>query len=239
MGNECMEVTAEHPVTIIRLNRPEKRNALSLKLRGEMVDCLKSLEEDPKTSAVLLTGNGPAFCAGFDLGEFQNPDPANIEAIKKSSQAFHGAIMRFPKPLLAAANGPAMAGGFDLALMCDIRVASDKALFGHPELRFGSPLLYKLLKEVAGGGVARDLCLTGRTIDAKEAHRMGIVSSVTSPSGLLEAAQGVLSEICKTPLFALMREKRRMVEAASEAVEEATADEGQSFVDIIREGMKK
>jgi enoyl-CoA hydratase len=203
------------------------------------VQCLEEIRGDEAVKAVLVTGNGPAFCAGFDLEEFKNSDPARVSAIRDSSQKFHSTLTGFPKPLVAAVNGPAMAGGFDLALMCDIRIASDKALFGHPELRFGSPVLYGLLKEAVGGGMARDLCLSGRNIDAAEAYRIGLVSKVAAAEKLMEEAKAMLDEICKSPLSALTAVKGIIIASAAEAAEEATSSEGQSFVDIIREGMKR
>ena len=238
MDYKTLEVVFEAPLAIVRLNRPEKRNALSIALRGEIMDCLAQVVDDGDITAVLITGNGKAFCAGFDLDEFQNPDPKHIEAVMESSRKFHIALTSFPKPLVAAVNGPAMAGGFDLTVMCDIRVASEKALFGHPELRFGSPVLYGLLKEVVGGGMARDLCLSGRAIDAGEAHRIGLVSKVTKPDKLMEESRAMTDEICKSPLEALVRVKKTILKSASEAINDATSSEGQSFVEIIRNGMK-
>jgi len=239
MSYKNIELELDFPRAIIRLNRPEKRNALSIELRNEMVNCLDRIGEDDQIIAGLITGNGPAFCAGFDLEEFKNPDPDHVNAIKESSDRFHMALARFPKPLVAAVNGPAMAGGFDLALLCDIRLASERALFGHPELRFGSPVFYALLKEIVGGGMARDLCLSGRNMDAAEAHRIGLVSKLSPADKLMEESMTMLGEICKTPLNTLIREKKRILELAGNAVEEVTATEGPSFVDIIRDGMGK
>ena len=238
MDYKNLEVTLEPPVSIIRLNRPEKRNALSIALRGEIIDCLAQIEENSDIKAGLITGNGKAFCAGFDLDEFQNPDPEHMETVMESSRKFHIALTGFPKPLVAVVNGPAMAGGFDLAVMCDIRLASRRALFGHPELRFGSPVLYGLLKEVVGGGMARDLCLSGRVIDADEAYRIGLVSRVTEPDNLWEESMTMLDEIGKSPLQALVKVKADILKSAGEAIHDATSSEGQSFVEIIREGMK-
>jgi enoyl-CoA hydratase len=236
---QTIELDHRPPVAIVKLNRPDKRNALSIQLRDEMTECLKGFEGDDDIKAVLITGNGPAFSAGFDLEEFKNPDPAHVQAIRDSSKRFHAAVSGFCKPIVAAVNGYAMAGGFDLAVMCDIRLASEKALFGHPEIRFGSPVLYGLLKEVVGGGMARDLCLSGRSIDAQEAYRIGLVSRVVPPEKLMEESLAFLEELCKSPLSALVTVKRSVLESAREAIEEAASDEGQSFADIIREGMKK
>ncbi|MBW1923986.1 MAG: enoyl-CoA hydratase/isomerase family protein [Deltaproteobacteria bacterium] len=235
MTYQNIEVEVKGPIAFVRLNRPDKRNALSIALRQEVVDCLGALSVDDSVVCLILTGNGKAFCAGFDLDEFKDPQPGMVETIERSSLAFHAAVGRFEKPIVAAINGAAVAGGLDLALMCDIRICSEDAIFGHPELRFGSPLLYGLLKEAVGGGPARDLCLSGRTIGAEEALRIGLVSRVTTTQGLMESAREMAEEVCKTPLKALVREKRRILEAAARAIDEATSDGGPSFVEVIRE----
>ena len=120
-----------------------------------------------------ITGAGDVFSAGFDLGEFTRAaeDPAFGAELWASSDRFHHALLTFPLPLVAAVNGPALAGGFDLAVCCDVRIAADTARFAHPEFTFGD-VVYSPLHELVGGAVARDLCLTGRPIDAAEALRL-------------------------------------------------------------------
>ena len=106
MSYETIEVELEHPAAFIRLNRPDKRNALSIKLRNELADCLEEIEGDGEIKAVLITGNGKAFCAGFDLDEFQNPDPAHVDAIQESSQRFHAGLLNFSKPIATRKRTP-------------------------------------------------------------------------------------------------------------------------------------
>jgi len=199
-------------VAIVTLNRPDKRNALSIALRNEIDHCLGELADDDGVSVVVITGAGPVFCAGFDRNEFFVREPAHLEALMESTDRFHLRLINFPKPLVAAINGPAMGGGLDLAVLCDVRVAAEGAVFAHPEIKFGAPTLYGPLAETIGGGLARDLCLTGRRIDAQEAHRIGLVSSVVPLARLLDAATGVANSLAEAPLVALKQVKRMIID---------------------------
>ncbi|MDH3640934.1 MAG: enoyl-CoA hydratase/isomerase family protein [Gammaproteobacteria bacterium] len=160
-------------VAQLTLNRPEKKNALSHALRTELVSELAGLGEDDSVQAVVLTGAGGVFCAGFDLKELAQGDS---KAIFAEARGYHHAVHTFPKPLIAAVNGPALAGGMDLALMCDIRLGSSNAQFGQPQVRFGIPAAFALVSSVCDQGTARYLCLTGNVIDAGEALTRGIIS---------------------------------------------------------------
>jgi enoyl-CoA hydratase len=183
-------------VGVLTLNRPEKRNALSIALRAEIVGCLDEAAASQAVRAVVITGAGPAFCAGFDRSEF---DQAGIEALFQKSTAYHRRVHRFEKPLVAAVNGPAMGGGCDLAAMCDFRVAATAASFGQPQVRFGAPAVYDLMRDVVGTGVAREMCLTGRSYDAREALSIGLVNRVVEPSALLETARALALEVAALP----------------------------------------
>ena len=125
-------------VATLTLNRPEKRNALSIAVRDEVSDALDALAADESLKAVVITGAGDVFCSGFDLKEFERlGEPEFADRLWASSDRFHRTVLEFPLPTVAAVNGPALAGGFDLAVMCDVRVAADTARFAHPELSFG------------------------------------------------------------------------------------------------------
>ena len=151
----------EDGVVTLTLNRPEKRNALSIELREAISDALDALAGDDGVKVVIVTGAGDVFCAGFDLREFERMDEPEIaDRLWPSSDRYHRACVDFPLPMIAAVNGPALAGGFDLAVMCDIRIASPKAAFSHPEISFGD-VVYGPLHDLVGGAVARDLCLRG------------------------------------------------------------------------------
>jgi enoyl-CoA hydratase/carnithine racemase len=199
-------------VALLTLNRPDKRNALSIALRNEIDQCLAEIDQDDSVSVVVITGAGPSFCAGFDRNEFFSQDPSHLEALMESTDRFHLRLMNFPKPMVAAINGAAMGGGLDLAVLCDVRIASENAAFSHPEIKFGAPTLFGPLTEIIGGGLARDLCLSGRRIDAQEGHRIGLVSSVVPLDRLLDEAMAVANSIAEAPLLTLKRVKGMIID---------------------------
>jgi len=161
-------------VVTLTLNRPERKNALSIALRDELSDHLARLAHDVTVKVVVVTGAGDTFSAGFDLGEFASDDPDLQARLWPSSDRFHHAVMRFPLPTIAAVNGAALGGGFDLAVLCDLRVASTSTRFAHPEHAFGD-VVYTPLHDLVNGAVASALYFTGRSIVAQEALRVGHV----------------------------------------------------------------
>jgi enoyl-CoA hydratase len=197
---------ADDGIATLSLRRPDKRNALSIRLRDELHELLSGWQDDPAVRVVVLTGEGAAFSAGFDLSEFGEPSLART--IRHSSARYHRTVWAFPKPLIAAVNGPAMGGGFDLAVLCDMRIAAENAVFGHPEIKFGAPPLFTPLRWIVGDGMARDLCLTGRRIDAGEAQRIGLVSRVVAAGDLMQEAATVARQIAEAPQPALEATKR-------------------------------
>jgi 3-hydroxypropionyl-coenzyme A dehydratase len=197
-------------VALLTLNRPEKRNALSIELRLEAAGALTELGSDDGVSCVVLTGAGPAFCSGMDTTQFGG-DKRNRELLVESSTAAFSAIGRFPKPLIAAVNGPAVAGGFALALMCDLRVAAQSAGFGFPELPRGIPPAYAAARFALGPQLARELCLTGRMVEAGEALRRGIVGAVHPDAELKDRALELASQVAAVPSFATRETKRRIL----------------------------
>jgi enoyl-CoA hydratase len=183
-------------VAVLTLNRPDKRNALSRALRREIVSRLGDLEKDAAVRVAVLTGAPPAFCAGFDRSEFEGGEMAEIF---EESMAYHHRVYTFPKPLIAAVNGPALGGGCDLAALCDFRLASTLAVFGQPQVRFGAPAIFELMRSIVGSGPAREMCLTGRRYDAGEALAIGLVNRVVEPDELLESASATAREIATLP----------------------------------------
>ena len=202
-------------VARLTLDRPERRNALSIELRDTLSDTLDALARDPDVRCALLTGKGTTFSAGFDLGEFAAvaEDPALGDRLWASSDRYHATVLQFPLPLVAAVNGPAIAGGFDLAVMCDVRLGATTARFSHPERTFG-PVVYAPLRELVGGATARDLCLTGRELDAAEAHRLGLLSDVVEPDALADAALAVAGRTAAAPRELLVTTKAKILRFA-------------------------
>jgi len=195
-------------VATLTLNRPEKKNALSIAVRDEFTDALDALARDDAVKVVVVTGAGDTFSAGFDLREFDRlDDEAFAATLWASSDRWHRGCIEFPLPMLAAVNGPALAGGLDLAVMCDVRVAADTARFSHPEITFGD-VVYGPLHDIVGGAVARD-CFTGRAVDASEALRLHLVSAVVPAAELLAEAGRFAAQIARAPRDVLVRTKAK------------------------------
>ncbi len=195
-------------VVTLTLNRPQRKNALSIALRDEMSAHLDALAVDEDVKVVVVTGAGDTFSAGFDLKEFGSDDAAVRDALWPSSDRFHQTVMRFPLPTIAAVNGAALAGGFDLAVLCDMRIAARSAVFAHPEHTFGD-VVYGPLHDLVGGAVARDLCFTGRRVDADEALRLGLVSRVVPDDELADTVRAVALEVATGPREVLLRTKAK------------------------------
>lgn len=204
---------ADHAV--LTLERPECRNALSVSLRDAVSDALDVLADDLSVKAVVVTGAGTVFSAGFDLGEFERAASEEdfSRQLWESSDRFHRTVLGFPLPLVAAVNGPAVAGGFDLAVMCDLRVAATTARFSHPERSFGD-VVYGPLHDLVGGAVARELTLGGRVLTADEALAVHLVGSVVAPEALWEEVGRVVERVCAAPRPVLVRIKAKALRRA-------------------------
>jgi enoyl-CoA hydratase/carnithine racemase len=201
-------------IAIVTLQRPERRNALSIALRDEMSDTLDALAADEALRVVVVTGAGAVFSAGFDLDEFGRLGEAEFaESLWASSDRWHRTVLEFPLPMVAAVNGAAYGGGFDLAVMCDLRIAATGARFAHPEHAF-SQVVYAPLHDLVGGAVARDLALTGRVVDAEEAKALGLVTRVVAETELLDDATAVAREIARAPRDVLVRMKEKFARRA-------------------------
>lgn len=214
--NDLVRLTLPTPqVGVLTLNRPDKKNALSIALRDAVSDALEGLAADDAVKCVVLTGSGGAFSAGFDLSEFgpAAKDPEFHRTLWASSDRYHLDLLQFPKPIIAAVNGPALGGGLDTAVLCDIRIAADTARFGHPEAAF-SDVVYGPMHDLVGGAAARELSLTGRIIDAAEALRLGLVTEVVTGEALASRALAMAEQIARAPLDVLKRTKAKIIARA-------------------------
>jgi enoyl-CoA hydratase len=197
-------------VAVVTLQRPEKRNALSIDLRVELADAFGALGEDAGVGAVVLTGAPPAFCSGMDTSQFGG-DRAHRERLVETSISSFRAVGNCAKPVVAAVNGAALAGGFALALLCDLRLASETASFGFPELPRGIPPSYAAARAALPPRIAAELTLTGRLLDAATAERMGIVSAVHAADELMPRAIELAGRIASGPRQAIAETKRRIL----------------------------
>ncbi|MFZ0334143.1 MAG: enoyl-CoA hydratase/isomerase family protein [Candidatus Acidiferrales bacterium] len=193
MAYSTLQYAADDGVATITLNRPAKRNAISPEMIRDLLGALDEAERGP-ARAVILTGAGTAFCAGMDLEALRNLSTQTQEqhvADAESMGKMFYRVYSFPKPLIAAVNGAAIAGGTGLATLADFTLAVPEATFGYTEARIGflpAVVSVFLLRQV-GEKIARELLLTGRIVDAAEAHRLGLVTEIVAADKLLDAAR--------------------------------------------------
>jgi enoyl-CoA hydratase len=186
-------------IAIVRLNRPEKLNALSRAMLEGLSDAFRELERQSDLRAVILTGSGEiAFCAGTDISELLELDHDHARAASERGQAVCKQIENCPVPVIAAINGIAAGGGCELALACHLRIASTNAQFTLPETKLGLIPAYggtqRLPREV-GSGRALEMMLTGKALSAEQGYQLGLVNRVTAPSEIFIAAVSLANDI--------------------------------------------
>lgn len=201
-------------VLTMRLNRPEKRNALNTELRNALVQGMEQAGEDSNVRVLILTGTGNTFCAGADLSEYKstldNPQPL-IDQYRRTNllaDTFHR-MQGLGKPVIGQINGYALAGGCGLALACDLLVASDQAQFGFPEVNHGlvAALVMVQLSRMVGRKKALELLLLGNRISAEEALQLGLVNRVVPHERLAEETRALAVELAKKPPMAMQLTK--------------------------------
>ena len=189
-------------IAYLTLNRPDKLNALNAGLVSDLQDALDVVEADPEVRVAIITGAGRAFSAGFDI----NPDPSSPSPQAGSPDQWRShlqelidtfmKVWNLPKPVIAAVNGYALGGACELVQVCDVKIASDRAVMGEPEIRagFGPPLL--ITPYSVNLAAAKELLLTGDTVDAYEAARIGLVSRVVPHDQLMDECERVARKMC-------------------------------------------
>ena len=201
------------PVGRITLARPAKKNALDRRAADELVEALKILGEDQAVRVVLLDADGDDFCAGADLEALERMLGVDAEAHRQDAAALgrvYGYLRAMNKPVVAAVKGRALAGGAGLATACDIVLARDDARFGYPEVRIGfvPAMVMTMLRRITGERQAADLVLTGRTVDAAEALRIGLVSRVLPADRFDAEVAAIVGGMAKSPPQAMQLTKR-------------------------------
>ena len=190
-------------VATITINRPDKLNALNEPTRCELIGVLNDLRNDRDVRVVIITGAGKAFIAGADISEFAGRTPVDQFRVMKEPTVYE-AVEMFPKPVIAAINGFCLGGGCELAMACDVRIASNKAKLGQPEVNLGimpGGGGTQRLPRLVGLGNAYKLLFTGDMITAAEAHRIGLVDEVVEADKLLERVSQLANSIAlKSPV---------------------------------------
>jgi enoyl-CoA hydratase len=237
----------EGAVCVLTLNRPDKLNALSVELLGELDATLAELATDATISCAILTGAGDkAFAAGADIAAMLEMSTEQARAFSELGHRVCSRIERAPFPVIGAINGFALGGGCEIALACDFLYASDKAKLGQPEVNLGVMPGFGGTQRLArrvGIGRARELCYTGDTIGADEAWRIGLVNAVLPHADLMPKVREVAAKIAGKGRLAVAQCKRTLFSGADVSLDVANALETQSFAmlfgtDDRREGMK-
>jgi len=216
----AVELTTQGPFAIVKINRPEARNAVNGAVAQGIEAAIDRIEEDDDIWVGILTGEPPVFCAGADLKEI---NAGNAASLATPRGGFGGIVQRErTKPLIAAVDGPALAGGTEIVLSCDLVVASTTATFGIPEVK-------RSLIAAAGGlfrlgrkiplNVTMELALTGDPIDAARAHHFGLVNHLVEPGEALSAAVALAERVCANAPVAV-RESRKVILEATHADDE-------------------
>lgn len=203
MDFEALVYEKRDGVGIVRLNRPERRNALNTVLVGELAALFDAMAEDEGVHVVIVTGGDSFFCAGFDLKEQSLPLLLDIRDLYKKLDSFE-------KPLIAAINGSCLAGGCEMAMSCDLRIAGDGASFGLPEIRFGAVAFAggtQKLPRLIGMAKAKEMHFTGDAIDAQEAYRVGLVNRVVPAASVMEESMKLARTLAQRSPTALRMAK--------------------------------
>jgi len=209
-----LQIESQGAVTLLKVHRPEVLNALNRETLGEIEDVARRFIDDPEMGALVVTGSGEkSFISGADINELAVLDPRGAEEISRFGQRVLDTLERSPKPVIAAVNGYAFGGGCEVALACHIRLASENAVLGLPEVGLGIIPGYggtQRLPRLIGSGRALEIILSGRRVKADEAERLGLVNRVVPREKLLEETLALAQSILKNGPLA--------VSAALEAV---------------------
>jgi enoyl-CoA hydratase/carnithine racemase len=182
---------------IVTLNRPERRNALSLRMLQELTACFRGLGEDAQVRAVILRANGPVFCAGHDLSEMVGKDPAFYRQLFEACTAVMETMQGIPQPVIAQVHATATAAGCQLVASCDLAVAAPEAKFATPGVRIGlfcsTPMV--ALSRAVGARRAMEMLLTGDAISAEEALAAGLINRIAPAAELASTARALATKI--------------------------------------------
>ncbi len=225
-NNLLLEVNER--VAVVTVNRPDKMNALNADTMAELEKVFTELNNDENISVVILTGSGEkAFVAGADISELNKLDVISAKAFSERGQEIFNLIENMEKPVIAAVNGFALGGGCELALACSLRVASDKALFGQPEVNLGIIPGYggtQRLTRLINSGRAAEYILTGTLIDANEALRIGLVNHVFPQKELMSKTMEIAGKISSKSSIVI-----KQALSSINIVDEVSCKEGQKF----------
>ena len=245
MTYETLIVETRDRVGLVRLNRPQRMNALNDALAAEMTRALAAFDDDPAIGCIVITGNDKAFAAGADIGAMAEWDYRKVYVDDYITRDWEG-VRRTRKPVIAAVAGYALGGGCELAMACDLIIAADTAKFGQPEITIGTmPGMggTQRLPRAVGKAKAMDWCLTGRMVDAAEAERSGLVARVVAADRVEEEALAVAAKIASYSLPVVLKIKESINRAYESSLAEGLLFERREFhatfaLEDQKEGMR-
>lgn len=232
MALENVLIEQEGNMAVVTINRPEAMNSLNAEVLKDLRQAFYELENNDEIYVIVLTGAGRAFVAGADIPFMKDMDPLVGRDFALLGQQVFKEIENYKKPVIAAVNGFALGGGCELAMCCDIRIASEKAKFGQPEVNLGILPGFagtQRLPRLAGKGIAKELIYTADIIDAKEALRIGLVNKVVAPDQLLEAAKEMAKKIASKAQIAIRLAKQAVNEGLEMDSDRAYTHEANCF----------
>ena len=220
------------PIGVITMNRPEALNALNDQVLKDLDAVLDAAEANDEVLVLILTGAGRSFVAGADIGQMKDFTPVQAKQFGMYGNSVFLKLENFPKPVIAAVNGFALGGGCELSMACDIRLASEKAKFGQPEVGLGITPGFggtQRLPRIVGISKAMELILTAKVIGAAEAKEIGLVSQVYAPEELMDKALELANAICANAPIAVSESKRCIRMGMQTDIATGSAFEAEAF----------
>ena len=240
-GFETIIYEKRGPIAWVTLNRPNVLNVYNTTMRDDLYQVLEAVRDDPEVQGAILSGAGErAFCAGADLTEFGTAPSQAIARRVRWQRDVWGLFLGMEKPMVAALHGYVLGSGVEMALLCDIRIASEDAVFGLPELALGmipAAGATQTLPRVLGAGPALDILLTGRRFDATEAYELGLVNRPVSRERLLDEAETIIGRILEQEPLAVRYAKRAVVQGMEMPLGRALELESRLAAQLLRRGV--
>jgi enoyl-CoA hydratase/carnithine racemase len=197
MNYKTIIIEKKNGYAVVKLNRPHEMNAISKEMRQELYAVFVDLEGDAEVRVIIMTGGEYVFSAGMDIKEMSNLSSKEGDEFLLSMMKYLKKIYSCKKPVIAAVGGIALGGGFNLVTICDLVVASESAIFCHPELKFGFNPFFYPLSQIVGVTKAKEIVMLGEPIGANEALKIGLVNKVAPPEKFMQVAEGMAEMLAK------------------------------------------
>jgi len=221
-------------VGTITFTKPERRNALSLELLGQLADALDAWKTDDAVACVVITGGEEIFCAGLDLDLQSGFTDETRAAYSAACLRAYGTLLDYCKPTIAAVGGPALGGGLDIAVFCDIRVGADNGMFGYAQIKFGLTPYFSPLWRIVGLSQAKLLTFSGDRVDPQEALRIGLIDRLVPAGTVVKAATELAKSIADTTTASAMNNKEMALRSPAMDPISALTYETLAYKEVIR-----